>query len=328
MDDDVWPRTPRTPVEIEAAVAAVGAAATAAVRDDRMPVIYLGHGAPPLVDDALWVARLAAWGASLPRPRAILVISAHWEAAPLAIGAAAAGVPLVYDFFGFPERYYRVTYAAPPAPALARRVRELLSPIEEVVERPGRGLDHGAYVPLLVMYPAADVPVLQISMPSLDPARLLAVGARLRPLREERVLVVAAGFSRTVCRTCATSGRMRRRRRGHLSSTAGRRRRWPGTTSTRWRPSRALPRLATRTPRASTWRRSSSPSAPPAAHTAPWRRSPATTWGSRSARSRSRSGPPPEASSACSSGSRRPPLTTAGSLSGRCPLLLAARPSR
>ena len=160
-----------------------------------MPAVYLGHGAPPLVDDQLWVAELAAWAAALPRPTAILMVSAHWEAAPLALGATRDGVPLVYDFYGFPERYYRATYPAPAAPALAARVRALLGGSgEQVVDQPDRGLDHGAYVPLLVMYPQADVPVLQISLPSLAPARLLELGARLAPLRDEGVLVIGSGF--------------------------------------------------------------------------------------------------------------------------------------
>jgi 4,5-DOPA dioxygenase extradiol len=159
-----------------------------------MPAIYLGHGAPPLVDDELWVAQLAAWAGALSRPRAILMVSAHWEKAPLTFGATSDGVPLVYDFYGFPERYYQATYPTPAAPELAETVRALLAPVEDVAEQPGRGLDHGAYVPLLVMYPEADVPVLQISMPSLDPERLLEVGARLRPLRDEGVLVIGSGF--------------------------------------------------------------------------------------------------------------------------------------
>src|SRR6476469_9734017 len=78
----------------------------------RMPALYLGHGAPTLVDDALWPVQLARWSAELPRPKAILVVSAHWEEAPVTIGATSP-VPLVYDFWGFPERYYQVTYPAP-----------------------------------------------------------------------------------------------------------------------------------------------------------------------------------------------------------------------
>ncbi len=159
-----------------------------------MPAMYLGHGAPPLVDDPLWVVQLEAWARALPRPTAILVVSAHWENAPLAIGATADAAPLTYDFWGFPERYYRASYPAPGAPGLAAQIRSLLAGTEQVTDVPDRGLDHGAYVPLTVMYPEADIPVLQISMPSLDPQRLLRVGATLRPLRDEGVLIVGSGF--------------------------------------------------------------------------------------------------------------------------------------
>jgi 4,5-DOPA dioxygenase extradiol len=157
-----------------------------------MPALYLGHGAPPLVDDELWTSQLAAWSADLPRPTAILVVSAHWESAPLTIGATADAAPLTYDFGGFPERYYRTTYASPGAPDLAVKVKKLVA--EPVAEQPRRGLDHGAYVPLTVMYPDADIPVLQISMPTLDPDRLLALGRRLAPLRDEGVLIIGSGF--------------------------------------------------------------------------------------------------------------------------------------
>jgi len=158
------------------------------------PVLYLSHGAPPLADDPLWTRQLADWSAGLPRPTAILVVSAHWEEAPLTLGATTT-VPLVYDFWGFPEHYYRVTYPAPGAPELAAKVRRLLhTPETPVHDAPDRGLDHGAYVPLVEMYPEADLPVLQISMPSLDPRVLFEVGRKLRPLRDEGVLIVGSGF--------------------------------------------------------------------------------------------------------------------------------------
>ena len=161
---------------------------------NAMPALYLGHGAPPLVDDALWVSQLAAWAGDLPRPKAILIVSAHWESAPLTLGATANGVPLVYDFGGFPAKYYQAKYPAPGAPELAARIRALMPDTEPVADQPARGLDHGAYVPLLVMYPQADVPVLQMSMPTLDPTALFELGRRLRPLREEGVLIVGSGF--------------------------------------------------------------------------------------------------------------------------------------
>lgn len=158
-----------------------------------MPAMFLSHGAPPLVDDARWVAELEQVAAALPRPRQILVVSAHWEAAPLMLGATET-VPLVYDFGGFPQRYYEVEYRAPGAPKLAAAVRGLLPDTEQVVAT-NRGLDHGAYVPLTVMYPDADVPVLQVSLPTLDPGRLLELGRRLRPLRDVGTLIVGSGFT-------------------------------------------------------------------------------------------------------------------------------------
>lgn len=158
----------------------------------RYPAIYLGHGAPTLVDDADWVGQLASWSGGLPRPRSILVVSAHWESAPVTLGATRT-VPLNYDFYGFPERYYQTRYDAPGAPDLAASVRALLSE-ETVADQPERGLDHGAYVPLLVMYPDADVPVLQMSMPDLDPLHLFDLGRRLAPLRDEGIMVMGSGF--------------------------------------------------------------------------------------------------------------------------------------
>ncbi|WP_239125367.1 dioxygenase family protein [Catellatospora bangladeshensis] len=160
----------------------------------RMPTIYLSHGAPPLADDALWTRQLADWSRELPRPTAILVVSAHWENAPLAIGATST-VPLYYDFGGFAQRYYEVQYPAPGAPELAAKVRDLLrGPGRPLADVPDRGLDHGAYVPLVEMYPEADIPVLQISMPTLDPRELMAIGRRLAPLRDEGVLIIGSGF--------------------------------------------------------------------------------------------------------------------------------------
>ena len=160
----------------------------------RMPAIYLSHGAPPLADDTLWTKQLAGWAQALPKPKSVLMLSAHWEAAPLALSATTT-VPLVYDFWGFPEKYYQVRYAAPGAPQLADDVRTLLrgtgTPTCDV---PDRGLDHGAYVPLVEMYPDADVPVLQVSMPTLDPQKLYEIGRTLAPLRDEGVLIVGSGF--------------------------------------------------------------------------------------------------------------------------------------
>lgn len=160
----------------------------------RMPVIFAAHGAPILLDDAAWMSELASWAKSLRRPRSILMISAHWEQRPTTLGATSS-VPLVYDFHGFPDKYYQTRYASPGAPELAARVRELLRERGiAFAEDPWRGLDHGAYVPLVAMYPEADVPVLQISMPALDAQELVQLGRALAPLRDEGVLVFGSGF--------------------------------------------------------------------------------------------------------------------------------------
>jgi 4,5-DOPA dioxygenase extradiol len=168
--------------------------AEASAAGRRMPVIFAAHGAPVLLDDAPWMAELRSWATALPRPAAVLMVSAHWEERPTTLGATTR-VPLVYDFYGFPERYYQTTYDAPPAPDLAARVRGLLrGPGLGHADAPERGLDHGAYVPLVAMYPEADVPVLQVSMPGLDPGALFTLGRALAPLRDEGVLVFGSGF--------------------------------------------------------------------------------------------------------------------------------------
>ncbi|MFI6588085.1 DODA-type extradiol aromatic ring-opening family dioxygenase [Embleya sp. NPDC050493] len=161
--------------------------------DGPLPSLFVSHGAPFTLDDPQWLADLFEWARSMPKPRAVVVVSAHWERAPVAISGTAAGTPLHYDFSGFHPRYKTLPYPTPDAGDLARRLTGLLgrTPVHEFAER---GLDHGAFIPLMAMYPAADVPVVQLSMPSLDPGALLGLGARLRPLREEGVLVLGSGF--------------------------------------------------------------------------------------------------------------------------------------
>jgi len=159
-----------------------------------MPVIFAAHGAPILLDDKVWMGELAAWAKAMPKPKAVLMVSAHWEEPAATIGATQP-VPLVYDFYGFPERYYQTTYPSPGAPDLASRIRSLVGGRGIPVADDGRrGLDHGAYVPLVPMYPQADVPVLQLSMPTLDPKTLFALGQALAPLRNEGVLIFGSGF--------------------------------------------------------------------------------------------------------------------------------------
>src|SRR5688500_17052411 len=125
---------------------------------DPMPAIFAAHGAPILLDDAVWKGELAAWAAAMPRPKSVLVISAHWEERPTTLGATKT-IPLVYVFYGFPARYYQTRYPAPGSATLAARVRDLLGANGiPVADDPTRGLDHGAYVPLVAMYPEATVP--------------------------------------------------------------------------------------------------------------------------------------------------------------------------
>lgn len=164
---------------------------------DRMPTLFLSHGGPTLADDPVWTGQLADLAAGLPTPESILVVSAHWEEAPLTVGATETGPP-VYDLESLPEPYWdlvrndTIGYPAPGAPDLATDVVTMLGSAHH---DPDRGLDHGAFVPLREMYPKADIPVLQISMPSLDPTVLLEVGRRLAPLRDRGALIIGSGFT-------------------------------------------------------------------------------------------------------------------------------------
>jgi 4,5-DOPA dioxygenase extradiol len=162
------------------------------VSDVQFPTLFLGHGAPILLEDQQWMAQLAQWASDLPRPRAIVIVSAHWEQAPVALSAVEPA-PLIYDIGGFPQKYYSLRYDAPTAPEIASRIASLLSDTTEVVQTT-RGLDHGAYIPLMAMYPDADIPVVQMSMPSLRPETLLVIGEQLAELRDEGVLIIGSGF--------------------------------------------------------------------------------------------------------------------------------------
>ena len=153
-----------------------------------------GTGLPRCSTTRCGPEQLSNLAAELPRPKAILIVSAHWESAPLALSATGPGVDLVYDFGGFPERYYRMTYETPAADDLAQRIAAMMPDTEPVHQHSSRGLDHGAWVPLKIMYPDGDIPVLQMSLPTQDPYKLLTLGSRLRELRDEGVLIIGSGF--------------------------------------------------------------------------------------------------------------------------------------
>ena len=159
----------------------------------QMPALYIGHGAPMLLDDALWSSQLADISTAIEKPKAILIVSAHWESEPITLSNPTANTPLVYDFSGFDKKFYEMTYNSPDATELSALVVSLM-PDGEVVHQSNRGLDHGAWVPLRVMYPDADIPVLQMSMPTSDPIKLMELGKRLQPLRDQGVLVIGSGF--------------------------------------------------------------------------------------------------------------------------------------
>ena len=161
--------------------------------DGPLPSLYLSHGAPMLFEMTDWMTQLHTWARHLPRPRAILIVSAHWESAPLSLSATRPS-ELVYDFGGFDPMYYSMRYDTPVATELAAQVAAMMPRTEPVHEHRSRGLDHGAWVPLKIMYPEADVPVLQLSMPTHDPARLMDLGRRLRELRGSGVLVIGSGY--------------------------------------------------------------------------------------------------------------------------------------
>lgn len=156
------------------------------------PVLFVGHGAPMLALDVAKGAELRSLVDGVCTPEAIIIVSAHWETRSPTIGTVLPR-PLMYDYSGFPSPLYQLQYPAPTAPELGRRVESLLRPWN-VSRASERGLDHGAWLPLLHMYPSANVPVLQVSLPSrLAASDLIQLGRALAPLRYENVLTVASG---------------------------------------------------------------------------------------------------------------------------------------
>src|ERR1700761_93622 len=151
-----------------------------------MPSLFVSHGAPTLpLDDVPARDFLRALGAKLGKPKAILCASAHWDTPAPELTAVAAN-DTIHDFYGFPEALYQMRYNAPGSPELAGRAKALLAMGgQNATLGPSRGLDHGAWVPLMLMYPDADIPVVQLSVQSgRTPADHIAMGLALAPLRE------------------------------------------------------------------------------------------------------------------------------------------------
>lgn len=162
---------------------------------ERMPVVFVSHGAPnALLEAPDAVACWAELGRQIPQPAAIVAVSAHWEAQRPTASLAAAPAT-IHDFSGFAPALYQIQYRAPGAPALAEQAVSLLSGAGLAAGLdPGRGLDHGAWVPLSAMYPDADIPVTQVSLVGgAGPAAHVEIGRALAPLRDEGVLIVCSG---------------------------------------------------------------------------------------------------------------------------------------
>ncbi len=156
--------------------------------------LFLSHGAPSLLlDGGPAAAFLRGLGRSLPKPKAIVCMSAHWES-PGVLFDASPAPRTIHDFSGFPEAMYQMRYPAPGEPALAARAAELCNANGVAAGTAERGLDHGAWVPLMALFPEAEIPVVQVSLPFASGARgVHAIGRALAPLRDEGVLMLASG---------------------------------------------------------------------------------------------------------------------------------------
>lgn len=174
------------------------------MKDNRFPTFFISHGGGPwpYIEDmrqrfAVTAAELAKLPSTLPaKPKAILMITGHWETPQFTVSTS-AHPPMEYDYYGFPEYTYHLQYPAPGHPALAKRVRDLLSASGmECAEDPERGLDHGVFVPMMLMYPEADIPVVLLSMKSsYDALEHIKLGEALAPLRDEGILIIGSGLT-------------------------------------------------------------------------------------------------------------------------------------
>lgn len=174
----------------------------------HLPALFISHGAPTLVlEDSPSRHFIAQLGTELPRPRAIVIVSAHWETRGLVVNHK-PNPETIHDFYGFPEALYQLNYPARTDAQLCARLHELFAaaglPAQSTEQR---GLDHGAWTPLMLMYPQADIPIVNLSLPHQAPAaELMRIGEALRPLRDEGVLIIASGSYTHNLRALAPEG--------------------------------------------------------------------------------------------------------------------------
>ncbi|HEY9210768.1 MAG TPA: class III extradiol ring-cleavage dioxygenase [Methylotenera sp.] len=174
------------------------------MNNSRLPTFFISHGGGPwpYIEDmrqrfAVTAAELKKLPSTLPaKPKAILMITGHWEAPQFTVSTS-AHPPMEYDYYGFPEHTYHLQYPAHGNPELAKGVRDLLSACGiKSAEDPERGLDHGVFVPMMLMYPDADIPVVLLSMKSsYDPLEHIKLGEALAPLRDEGILIIGSGLT-------------------------------------------------------------------------------------------------------------------------------------
>ncbi|MDR3434610.1 MAG: 4,5-DOPA dioxygenase extradiol [Rouxiella aceris] len=160
----------------------------------RMPALFLGHGSPMnVLEDNIYTRAWEALGENLPRPKAIVAVSAHWYTRGTAV-TAMENPRTIHDFGGFPQALFEKRYPAPGSPALAKRIQELLAPVEVLADHSEWGFDHGSWGVVIKMYPDADIPMVQLSIDGTKPAEYhYELGKKLAALRDEGVMIVASG---------------------------------------------------------------------------------------------------------------------------------------
>ncbi|MBI3594107.1 MAG: dioxygenase [Nitrospirae bacterium] len=162
----------------------------------KMPVAFMSDFGPmPAIENDDYTMALERVGRDLPRPRAVVVMSGHWAAGETLSVTSALKPEMIYDFYGFPEKFYQVRYRCQGDPETAAEVVRLLTAAGFSANTdPDRGIDHGAWVPLSRVYPRADIPIVQLTVPAgEDPRKIMAIGRALKPLREKRILLVGSG---------------------------------------------------------------------------------------------------------------------------------------